>query len=369
MLVGLVITPYVTLRPQALSWLLLAVLIWLLLELRPERPTRVLWLAPLFAVWANLHGVYVIGLGVVATYAIFTLVGRTPMSAAKGWFAIGAGAAFLASMLTPAGPIGILYPLRYIDAGDWGLAHIEEWQSPNFHEPAHLAFLGLIAAVGLNSGRSTPGWLVMLSWVGIAMGLIALRNVPIAAVFCLPTLAFGLDARLREWRVRRERPKVPRAPTPSVALGRRLMELGTAAVIVVGAVIILVPRGPAARVEEAIAERFPRAGIEQLRSIDPDVRVLTEYGWGGYVIHELHPTGGRVFVDGRNDMYDQRILEDYSAIRAADDGWEELADSHGVEAILLPPAAPVVRGFAQEAGWCEVLSDELQVLVMRDCDD
>jgi hypothetical protein len=356
----------VTLRPQALSWLLLAVLIWFLLELRPDRPSRVLWLAPLFALWANVHGVYVIGLGVVATYLIFTLLGRTPMSAARGWVLVGAGAAVLASMLTPAGPAGILYPLRYIDSGDWGLAHIEEWQSPSFHEPAHLAFLALIVAVGLNGGRNTPGWLIMLSWVGIAMGLIALRNVPIAAVFCLPTLAFGLDDRLRQWRERRGR--VARPARSSVALGRRLMELATAVVVVAGAIVILVPRGPDAGIDAAVADRFPIAGIERLQADNPDVRVLAEYGWGGYAIYELHPTGGRVFVDGRNDMYDQQILEDYSAIRAADDGWEELADSYGVEALLLPPDAPLVKGFAQDAGWCEVLRDEIQVLVTRECD-
>ena len=45
-------------------------------------------------------------------------------------------------MVTPAGPIGILYPFRYVELSDWGLANIQEWQSPSFHEPAHWAFLG-----------------------------------------------------------------------------------------------------------------------------------------------------------------------------------------------------------------------------------
>jgi hypothetical protein len=365
MLIGLVITPYVTLRPQALSWLMLAGLQWFLIELRPVRPARVLWLAPLFALWANLHGVYVIGLGVVAAYLLFTLLDRTPMASAKRWVLSGAAVSLLASMLTPAGPLGILYPLRYVDAGDWGLAHIEEWQSPSFHEPAHLAFLALIVAVGLNGGRRTPGWLVMLSWVGIAMGLISLRNVPLAAVFALPTLAFGLEDRLRGRRERRAR--APRTPNLSISLGRRVMELGTGVVIVIGAMLVLVPHGPDARIEEGIAERFPAAGIEHLRSTNPDVRVFAEYGWGGYAISQLYMSGGRVFVDGRNDMYDQSILEDYSSIRAAEDGWEQLADSYGIEAFLLPPVAPLVRGFAQDAGWCEILTDQIQVLVTRDC--
>ena len=214
-LIGLVITPYVTLRPQAVSWLFLSLLIWFLLELKPERPWRALLLIPFFVLWANLHGVYVIGLGVVATYCLFTIIGRTPMSQAKRPLAVAAIGCLLASMVTPAGPIGILYPFRYVELSDWGLANIQEWQSPSFHEPAHWAFAGLIVWVGLNRGRNTPGWLVMLSWVGIAMGLLALRNVPIAAVFCLPTLALGMESRLRERAA--QRAKEPKQASSSVA--------------------------------------------------------------------------------------------------------------------------------------------------------
>ena len=359
-LIGLVITPYVTLRPQAVSWLLLSVLLWFLWELRPERPRRALLLIPLFVLWANLHGVYVIGLGVVLTYCLFTILGRTPMSAAKGWMATGALGALAASALTPAGPIGILYPFRYVELGDWGLANIQEWQSPSFHEPAHWAFLGLIVWVGLNKGRATPGWLVMLSWVGIALGLVSLRNVPIAAVFCLPTLALGLQDRLA-FRAS------PRPMAPSRALGRRLLEMGAAVIVVIGALVVLVPPGVGDGPRANIAQRFPVAAVAELRSVAPDARVLAEYGWGGYVIHELYASGGRVFVDGRNDMYDQAILEDYDAIKNADPGWEALADSYGVEALLLDPKSTLTRGPAEAAGWCEQFRDETQVLYLRDC--
>ncbi len=359
-LIGLVITPYVTLRPQAVSWLVLSVLVWFLWELRPDRAGRALLLIPLFVLWANLHGVYVIGLGVVLTYCIFTILGRTPMSAAKPWMAAGALGAVAASALTPAGPIGILYPLRYVELSDWGLANIQEWQSPNFHEPAHWAFLGMIVWVGLSRGRGAPGWLVMLSWVGIVLGLVSLRNVPIAAVFCLPVLALGLQERLAGR-------ALPGPMAPSRALGRRLLEIGAAVIVVVGALVVLVPPGVGEGPRANIASRFPVPGVAELQRVNPDARVLAEYGWGGYVIHELYRTGGRVFVDGRNDMYDQQILEDYDAIKAADPGWEDLADAHGVEALLLDPEATVTRGPAEAAGWCEQYRDEMQVLLLRAC--
>ena len=87
--------------------------------------------------WANLHGLYVIGLGVVGLYCLFTLRPDAHAPGKRCWPSPPRRPA--ASMVTPAGPIGILYPLRYIEGGDWGLANIAEWQSPNFHEPAHWA--------------------------------------------------------------------------------------------------------------------------------------------------------------------------------------------------------------------------------------
>jgi hypothetical protein len=360
-LIGLVMTPYVTLRPQAFSWLFLALLVWFLVELRPDRPRQALWLIPGFVLWANLHGVYVIGLGVVATYTLFTLLGRTPMSPQWRWVLGAAIGCVLAGMATPAGPIGLLYPLRYIEGGDWGLANIQEWQSPDFHNAAHWAFLGMIVAAGLNGGRNTPGWLVMLSWVGIVLGLVALRNVPIAAVFTLPTLALGLQARLGQ----AEEQTGPMAPR--VGLTRRVMELGAAVVVLVGAMAILVPMGIGAAGDERVAAKYPVAAVDWLETNQPDAWVLAEYGWGGYVIHELYDRGGRVFVDGRNDMYDQQILEDYDAIKDADPGWEGLAAEYGVDALLLPPGATVTRGPAVDAGWCSVYEDEVQVLLLATC--
>jgi hypothetical protein len=90
--------------------------VWLLLEARPEHPRRFLLLVPLFVLWANLHGLYVVGLGVVGLYALFTLGGRTPMAPRRNWVLASLAGVIAASMVTPAGPIGILYPLRYVEA-------------------------------------------------------------------------------------------------------------------------------------------------------------------------------------------------------------------------------------------------------------
>jgi hypothetical protein len=359
--------PYVTLRPQAVSWFLLAVLLGFLWSLGAAHPRRVLWLIPFFTLWANLHGLYVVGLGVVGLYLLFTLGRSTPMAPAWRWMLVGTIGAFLASALTPAGPIGLLYPLRYLGigggAGAWGLKNIAEWQSPNFHDPANLGLLAFILAVAANLRRATPGWLATLSYLGIAMALVALRNTPVAAVFAVPTLALGIDARLQARRQGASRP----AYRPDLALARRVMEATLAVVVIVASIFIVVPHSPGSRISADIAERFPVAAVDWLEAHDPTARVLAEYGWGGYVIYRMNDGGGRVFVDGRNDMYSEQILDDYSSIRNADPGWQQLAASYGVQAILFPPTVFLVRGPAQAAGWCVAYEDATQVLLLPSC--
>ena len=283
------------------------------------------------------------------------------MRAAKGTMT-GAGiAALLASMATPAGPIGLLYPLRYVDAGDWGLANILEWQSPNFHQPAHLPFLVLIVALLLAGMRGVPGWMRALAIGSVAMGLLAIRNIPLAAVLGTPALAIGLHGALDGRRL----PRLLRAGPESTP--RRVMELAVALVIVVTAAAMFAPMGIGAGAQRAVARSFPVDAVSRLEQIQPNARVLADYGWGGYVIHELYARGGRVFIDGRNDMYPQQILEDYVHIRNADSGgrawWTDTAST----AMLLPPGAEITRGAATSAGWCEAYRDTMSVLLLRKC--
>jgi hypothetical protein len=265
---------------------------------------------------------------------------------------------FLGSMLTPAGPAGLLYPLRYVDAGDWGLAHIAEWQSPNFHDISQLGLLLLIGAVLLNGMRATPGWVQLTTVIAVVAALLATRNAPLAALLSLPTLAMGVADR---WPLR---PRTRPMPA-SVQLGRRLMELAVGVVVVIAAVVII-PRLPPVIDASSVARHFPVGAVDRLVEIEPDARVFAEYGWGGYVINRLYGFGGQVFVDGRNDMYSEQILNDYSHLRNADDGWQDLLDRYRVQAILLPSGAPLVRATKGE-GWCVAYRDDVAVLVLPAC--
>ena len=138
-----------------------------------------------------------------------------------------------------------------------------------------------------------------------------------------------------------------------------------AAVVAVAGFLIFMPRDPAAAVDKSIERELPVQGVELLQERLPAGRILAWYGWGGYVGNLMYDDGGRVFVDGRNDMYDQAILEDYNRARAADAGWQEIVDRYEVDALLFPPDEPITKGPAETAGWCEAYSDQNEVIYLR----
>lgn len=349
LLPAMVAFPYLSVRPQVISWTLLAILIGMLLWIDVGHRRWLLAVAPLFLLWANTHGLYAVGLAMLGWFTLWTLAGRTHLTPAKWWTVGALGASVGASALTPSGLPGLLYPLRFLNAGDWGLANIPEWASPNFHDAVQAPLLLTVIALALISRVRTPGWLVGLAVIGIVMALVANRNAPVAAVFSLPMLAYGIDAWIGS-RTATQRGHIP----------RRAIEVVATATFLAGAIYVAVSNAGGVRLE-----RFPVESVDVLSERRADARVLAEYGWGGYVAYRLHDAGGRVFVDGRNDMYPERILDDYVGIRDASEGWHELVDRYGVEAILLRPDQPLVRGVAQLQGWCEWYRDDSQVLLLR----
>lgn len=346
---GVGLLPYVSLRPQILSLVLLAALVWILINLRPTSRWLLYTLPVVFVLWANVHGFWSVGLGVLGLYLMATWAGSTPMWPERRRLAVFAAVCLPAVLLNPYGADLLLYPLRYVDSGDWGLANIREWQSPNFHDPAHWPLLAALTVIALLRGSNRITWLEVAAWLALLGSLYALRISPIAAILSGIVIGPSVAAFTagRAWaRLRR--------PRGAVFLDWAF----TGLIVGVSATALVVVAVGADLVDDT---SYPVAATNDLKRIDPEAKVMAEYAWSGFLISELASSGGKVFVDGRNDMYPQTVLDDYSAIRAAAPGAERLLHEYGATAVMLPPdAGLVLAGLSPE--WCEVHRSDLVVL-------
>jgi hypothetical protein len=141
----------------------------LLLLLRADRraPSRRLWLVvPLLALWSNLHGAVLAGLGVTLVYLALERGRRTPRLAAAV-----ALASALAPCLTPAGVRTVVY-LHGIVTGVAAERGVGEWGALSLHSPFDVL---LVLAGGLlvwRALRARPA-----PWETVTIGLLALVTI------------------------------------------------------------------------------------------------------------------------------------------------------------------------------------------------
>src|SRR6266542_280636 len=179
--VAVMLPGFRSLRPQAFTYL--AFLLILLLVHRAERgQPRVLWLAPpLLAIWANLHGGFVAGLGVLVIWSVVRLIAaRDARSLVPVAFA---------GVATLANPYGVgLWTFLWRTLGP--RPDIAEWQAVSLGTIEGVAYLavlafGLIGLVGFVSlfraGRAGAWrWTALVLFLcGAALPFVARRHLPL----------------------------------------------------------------------------------------------------------------------------------------------------------------------------------------------
>ena len=108
---------------------------------------------------------------------------------------------------------------------------------------------------------------------------------------------------------------------------------------------------------------FPVALVERARAAHLDGRMLNELAWGGYILYAWPEQ--RVFIDGQTDFYGVPLSRLYVSLREAEPGWERRLDSLGVNIVLLPDKAPLVRWLANSSVWAITDSADGAMLISR----
>ncbi len=188
--------PGMSMRPQILSYLLIAVTTEAWLSTRKDQKVR-WWLVPLAWLWAMVHGMWPVGIiiGIVAVVGIALDRAVPP----RKWLQLAAIPALsvVVTALTPVGPALFSAVLEVNSRGQY----FSEWHSPDFREPNGIALLVLIGVMLIRLGRkhTAMSWTELLL-MGLAGGwaLYTQRTVSVAAMMLVPLVAGALQSALPE---------------------------------------------------------------------------------------------------------------------------------------------------------------------------
>ena len=334
----LVLIPMMLARPHLTAWALLAFWIFLMLRAREQGRAPPLAAALLMAVWANLHGSFVMGLFVAAMFGLEALVAEANrVRVVRGWGLFGIACA-AAVLINANGIEGILHPLTIANLAMLPL--IDEWKPSSLSvTPFFFAILALVlVVVAVKRPRLHPvRWLLLGTLLALAFWQVRHQAVlAITAAMILPT---GF------------------ARNESIAWDRKLLSgTGAAMALMVGLRAIL-PISP------PYSEPNP---WKLIAAVPPELRsqpVLNGYAMGGPLIL----SGIRPYVDGRGDMYGDAIVVGYKRITDGDAAaLEKAVDRWDIRWAILPNRyAKLVALLDRSRQWRRIYKDEVGVIYVR----
>jgi hypothetical protein len=336
----LCLDPFVAERPQLFSFLLLPLVIGL--AARPGRRALV-GLGIAFALWASLHGVFVVGVGVVGLAAFGRwLDDRRPEVLRRG-LAVGA-VAVLAPLANPF--LWRVYTNAFhVRSVSDGIAEYANFTLADGRDQVLFVFVLAIAYGLWRTGR----WRrleVVLPLAALTIATYdAIRNAPLLVILGAVEVALGLSA-------------AP-APRTRALAGKRASELTTAFAIV-AVLLALLALPTLGRAGEIDAAAVPLRAIDAIPS---GCRLFDDYNLGGWVI-ERRPDVP-VSADGRNDMYGTDRLRPQFALLNGQVPAEATLDGMGVDCVLVQPDRELTVQLRAGTAWREVVTEPNGVLFLR----
>ncbi len=309
------------------------------------------WLPAIFALWSNLHIQFIDGLLVLA------------LAVAESWLTRwGFGeetrlprgpilAAFLAGVLaTLANPFGWhIYRVAHDLATQTGVMNkIQELQAIPFRDLSNYAllFLALAAAGALARSRRFRVFEVGSFLFAVVVSFRSQRDVWVMATVAAAILASTIPNRDR---------KLIRLPWFASAAAI----LAAAALVAGGFKVIHVNQ---AKLEKQVAETFPVAAVEAIRTRGYSGPVFNDFNWGGYLLWTLRMP---VSLDGRAAFYGDQNIDRSIATWNGEPDWASDPQLKSTGMIVGPVKAALTQLLRTDPNFQVVYEDKVAAVFIR----
>jgi hypothetical protein len=339
-------------RPQVFSLLLFAILLQALVAADRGRRRWLTAVPFVFAAWANLHGGFIVGLGVLGIWIAVRVVQQAE-GGSQGWLVLLGIASASATLINPYG-----FGLWRFLSSTVGLSRpdINDWQ-PLYSLPLPLAAPFIVAAVVSAAAmwrgrrRIDAAWLAIVAVLAIG----AVRVSRLDAFFAIAMVILLAPTLGKEGR----RPDERKARRPVRTL-HRWVYAGLAAAVVGGGLVAAAEDARCLEIRDAPepeATAFFQAN--QVRG-----RAVTFFNWGQYAIWHLAPAI-QVSMDGRREtVYSDGLFASHVRLYRGDPQAVSLVDRLNPDFVWLPSQAPSLPAL-RARGWRVAFAGPVSTILAR----
>jgi hypothetical protein len=341
-------------RPQLFSLLAFSALMWCLLAARRGAQQWLVALPPLFAAWANLHGGWIVGGGVVVLWTAALLISGERRHALA---LLATGALSLAATLATPYGFGLWRFLE--ETVGFSRPEITEWQ-PVYITGWLFVALWLIAVIILTLGVVLGGrekLRVERLVVGLALAAASLKVTRLLAFFGLASVFLFAPLVCEAYQRRRGGRQFGGSPLLRVGFA------GVAFCIGVFTMNIIYNNFWHVRLD---ATSLPEPEAVALLNQQPaGNRLLVWFGWGEYAIWYLSPRM-QVSIDGRREtVYSDSVQTRHFDFYYDRRGGASLPEDLRADYIWVPRILPAVRRLRTDSNWTPIYEGEQSVIFER----
>jgi hypothetical protein len=325
----------------------------------PVAPVALVALVPpLMALWVNVHGGWVVGMGIFGLWAAAVALRPSSSWLTRGYLFLVVVAALAATLLNP---YGIRMWSFLWDTLGVRRADITEWL-PITRVQAGVAVMWYATAVAaLSAIPRRPGMVPIL--LVVTLGLLSFRVSRLDAFFCVGVFTLMAPQLGRATQL---------APVPRALPARRFPGLGTAISVdamLVGLAVLcamVLRRNAIAEIDLSSAYWLPeRSVVHYLTAHQVRGRMLTYFDWGEYAIWHLAPEV-KVSMDGRREtVYSDQPIEGHLAVYQGRPGALDYIRRVNPDYVWLPKSLPVVSELQASGEWTTTFEGPTSAVLAR----
>ncbi len=344
-----VLMPFVAaVRPYIFTALLFSVFLYLICRAEAGH-YRWLWLTPpSMALWTNLHGGFLAGLGILLIWSTLHLLWR------RRSFLNVAPPVFLAILATLLNPYHMDLLVFLARTATVARPEITDWQPMQWNSLLGILDLTLLSAALIGivvTRRRRKPVLLILFCVTALLPFVAVRHILLSAIGSVMLagehMADGMERFL-------SRNGLKTAIRPWYPIVPALLSIS-----------LLVWRADSFRRITLVENFYPVKAVALLKQSGVAGNLAAHFPWGEYAIWHLGP-GVKIAVDGRREtVYSAEVYQRFLQFQYGLDDWDALLTQYPTDMVLVHRATPCYRLMSSRGDWPVAYEDSISAIFVR----